>query len=158
MTVIKRYWYILLLLAVALIVNENLVQWALAVKVGGYTVVSGFRDAYEHYKVLGYLFFTAFRIAPYAFLGTILFVLSQSGERGYFFTVLFGGLAGILGFIVWGLWVSLRPFYTDEHVSSTTGIAFVFIPFYAAAAGSALAALASAVYTPFRLIQARRKA
>ncbi len=46
--------------------------------------------------------------------------------------------------ILWGSWVSLRPLYTDEHVSSTTAIAFIFIPMFAVATGALGAAVFAA--------------
>lgn len=148
---IKKYWYLFVLLPFALVINENVVQWALAVKVGGHTITDGFKDAFEYFTILGYLFFTAFRMVPYAGLAFILFILSQTKFKDYVFPVLIGGLIGILAMILWGSWMSLRPYYTDEHVSSTTAIAFVFIPMYAVPTGATGAIILAGLYTPIRL-------
>ena len=40
-----KHWYLPVLLLAALFVNENVVQWALAVRVGGHSLGSGFEDA-----------------------------------------------------------------------------------------------------------------
>ena len=158
MKTILRYWYLVVLLLAALVINENVVQWALAVRVGGYTVAAGFEDAFEYFTPFGYLFFTAFRLVPYVGLGIILVVLSETRLRDYCLPVFAGGLVGIVTIILWGLWMAQRPLYTDEHVSSTTAIAFLFIPVYAVPAGAVGAALLAAIYTPFRFLLKRKKA
>lgn len=155
MKTIRKYWYLLVLLLIALVVNENFVQWCLAVQVG-YTVAAGFEDAYEYFTLRGYLFFTAFRLVPYLGLGIILLALSKTSLKDYCLPVFAGGLVGILALIIWGSWMALRPLYTAEHVSSTTGIAFIFIPIYAVPTGIIGAALLAALYTPFRLLLKRK--
>jgi len=149
-------WYLITLALAALVVNENLVQWALAVRVGGYKLGAGFEDAFEFFTFTGYLFATAFRAAPYAALGGLVFVLSESRWRDFVAPVFAGGLVGILAMIVWGLWEAQRPYYTDEHVSSTTAIAFLFIPIFALFTGAAGALLLSLIYLPFRSLLLKR--
>ena len=131
---------------------ENVVQWALAVRIGGHTVAGGFRDAFEYFTILGYLFFTAFRLVPYVGLGIILVVLSKTKLKDYVLPVFVGGLVGILAMILWGAWMVQRPYYTDEHVSSTMAIAFLFIPVYAVPAGAIGAILFGGLYTPIRYV------
>ena len=157
MKIKKKYWYLVVLLLVGLIVNENTVQWALAIQVGGMSVGEGFKDAFEYFSIFGYLFFTAFRLIPYVGLGVALLILSKTKISDYSLAVFYGGLVGILTIIIWGSWESLRPIYTDEHVSSTTAIAFLFIPIYAVPGGLVGAVLFSVFYTPFRIIMKRRK-
>jgi hypothetical protein len=157
MKTILKYWYLVVLLLAALVINENVVQWALAVRVGGHTVAAGFEDAFEHFTPFGYLFVTAFRLVPYVGLGIILVVLSKTRLRDYCLPVFAGGLVGILTIILWGSWMAQRPYYTDEHVSSTTAIAFLFTPIYAVPAGAVGAALLAAIYTPFRFLLKRKK-
>lgn len=150
MNTIHKYWHLVVLLLAALIVNENLVQWVLAVRVGGHTVAAGFEDAFEYFTLFGYLFFTAFRLVPYVGLGIILIILSKTKQKDYALPVFVGGVIGILAMILWGFWMVQRPYYTDEHVSSTTAIAFLFIPIYAVPAGAIGAALLAGIYTPIR--------
>ena len=157
MKTILKYWYLVVLLLAALVINENVVQWALAMRVGGHTVAAGFEDAFEYFTPFGYLFFTAFRLVPYVGLGIILFVLSRTKLKDYCLPVFAGGLVGILAIILWGSWMAQRPYYTDEHVSSTTAIAFVFIPIYAVPAGAVGAVLLAAIYTPFRILMKRKE-
>lgn len=157
MKTILKYWYLGVLLLIALIINENIVQWSLAVQVGGYSVAAGFEDAFEYFTPVGYFFFTAFRVVPYIGLGIILVVFSKTSLKDYCLPVFAGGLIGILVMILWGSWVSLRPLYTDEHVSSTTAIAFIFIPIYAIPTGVIGATLLAVLYTPFRFLFKRRE-
>lgn len=141
-----------MLLFIGLSINENFVQWALAVQIGGHTFGSGFEDAFEYFSILGYLFLTAFRLIPYVGLGVVLNALSRTHLKDYVFPVFFGGVIGILSIILWGSWEAQRPFYTDEHVSSTTAIAFILIPIYAVPAGIVGAVLIAAIYTPLRFL------
>lgn len=157
MEVVKRYWYLAVLLLAALVINENVVQWALAIKVGGHSVTGGFEDAFEYFSVFGYLFLTAFRLVPYVGLGIILIILSKTKFRDYIPPVFIGGLVGILAMIIWGSWMAQRPYYTDEHVSSTTAITFLFIPMYAVATGAIGAIVFASLYTPFRYLIRKRK-
>jgi len=152
----RKYWYLIALVLPALIINENVVRWALAVRVGGHSVGSGLTDAFKSFSIPAYLLSSGLRLIPYACLGTILVTISETRYRDYVPSVLSGGLIGILAMIVWGLWMALRPFYTDEHVSSTTAIAFVIIPIYAVGTGAIGAVLSASLYTPFRYVIMRR--
>jgi hypothetical protein len=154
---ILKFWYLIVLLLVALLVNENLVQWVLALQVGGLSAAAGFEDTFEHFTLYGYLFLTAFRFVPYVGLGIILVILSKSRVKDYVLPVFVGGLIGILAMILWGSWVSIRPFYTDERARSTTAIAFLFIPVFAVLTGAVGAVLLAVLYTPFRFIFRRKK-
>ena len=155
--IMRKYWYLVVLLFAALVVNENLVQWVLATQVGGHTIGSGFEDAFKYFTILGYLFFTGFRLVPYVGLGIVLVILSRTKLKDYVLPVFIGGLVGILVIILWGSWMAQRPFYTVEHVSSTTAISFIFIPIYAVPAGAVGALLLAAIYTPFRFITKRKE-
>ena len=153
----NKYWPVIILAVPSLFINENVVQWALAVVVGRYTVVDGFKDAFEHFTIIGYIFSTAFRSIPYVLLGLVLNRISQTKLKDYFWPTFLGGLIGILTFIIWGLWMAMHPYYTDEHVSSTTAIAFVFIPMYALIPGAIVAFFFSGVYAPIRYLLTRKK-
>ena len=142
----------------ALIINEQVVQWVIAVRIGGYSVAGGFQHAFRCFSVFGYLFFTAFRLVPYAALGIIGWALSETRFKDYIPSVVVGGLVGVLAMIVWGSWMALLPIYTGAHVSSTTGISFIFIPIYAVPTGAIAALASAAVYTPFRHIFRKGKA
>lgn len=151
----SNYW--LPILFFALIVNENLIQWALAVSVGEHTIKSGFNNAFEYFTLLGYLFMTLFRLVPYISLALILSYLSRTGFKDYCFPVFIGGLIGILSFIIYGLWTSQHAYYTDEHVSSTTPISFLFIPIYAVPVGLLSAIVLAIIYTPVRYFILKHK-
>jgi len=124
----KYFWYTLCI--VALVVNENIVQWALAVIVANFSFINGFKDAFEYFSVGGYAFFTLFRLIPYAMLtGAVLIGMKRQSPAVNGFA--WGGLIGIVTMIVWGSWDAQRDYYTGEHVSSTTNIAFLVIPILA---------------------------
>ncbi len=78
MTARSQRTYLLLLVPIALFVNENLVQWVLAITVGGLGLIEGFGSAFGSFSIFGYLFFTAFRLVPYVGLGLVLAVLSRT--------------------------------------------------------------------------------
>ena len=67
------------------------------------------------------------------------------------------GGTGILSVYVSLSWMVLRPFYTPERVSSTTVLAFLFIPFYAIPAGGLGAVLFSALDVPVQLHRRRNQ-
>lgn len=101
----KYFWYTLAITALA--VNENIVQWALAVIVGNYSIINGFNDAFEYFSVEGYAFFTLFRLIPYSMLaGMVLIGLKRRSPAVAGFA--WGGLIGIVTMIVWGAWDTQR--------------------------------------------------
>ena len=128
----KYYWYVLIL--AALFINENVVKWVLAVVVGNYSVKEGYIDAFEYFSLGGYLFLTAFRSIPYFILWLAVksYVKRESSMTA---GIAWGGLIGILFMIVWGSWSAQHAYYTNEHVSSTSAIAFLLIPIYAIVTG-----------------------
>lgn len=128
----KKYYLVLLLCA--LLLNENLVEWAVAMVVGGHTFTSGFQRAFDCWSIGGYLFFTALRSIPYLGLGLALFAVSKI-NRDYFMAVFAGGFVGIVSILLLGSWEALRPGYAGERISSTTAIDFVILPILASAAG-----------------------
>lgn len=112
-----------------LLINENTVQWMLAVIVGKRSFAAGYGDAFEYFSVPGYLFFTGFRSIPYLALAG--FVRSIHSKKPHIVPgIAWGGLAGIVFAIIWGAWFAQYALYTDAHDSSTMAIAFIFIPFY----------------------------
>lgn len=128
----KYFWYALVL--AALLVNETMVQWALAIFVGKLGFVDGFKDAFKYFSVSGYLFFTAFRLIPYLVLASVVKSSLKKRSRTVS-SIAWGGLAGIVFALVMGAWYAQHAYYTDVHVSSTTAIAFIFIPLYAIVPG-----------------------
>ena len=142
--------YLVILALAAALINERVVQWSLAVRVGGYTLGDGFKDAFEYFTLGGYLFMTAFRLVPYVVLGSVVVVLSRSRWNDFVHPIFAGGVVGIIATIVWGLWTAQHAYYTEEHVSSTTAIAFLFIPLYAVVTGGVGSLLLACIYLPFR--------
>jgi len=54
----KAFWTTLFISFI--LINENFVQWWLAILIGKHTLISGFQDAYKYFTVTGYLFLVHF--------------------------------------------------------------------------------------------------
>lgn len=87
---------------------------------------------------------------PYVLLGLLLMFLERTRFSDYSAPVFVGGLIGILAMILVVAWGAQAPYYNDERGSSTTALAFLFVPAYAVPAGVIEAALAAVLYSPFR--------
>ena len=129
----KLFWYIFLISFV--FINENFVQWLLAIFFGHYSIVGGFNDAYKYITLEGYAFFGMFRLIPYALLGFLVMFLVKR-EKTISPYIAWSGLVGILSLSVWGYWDAQQALYTNAPVSSTTAIAFIFIPLYSIISGA----------------------
>jgi hypothetical protein len=126
------FWSVLIF--ATLFINENTVQWMLAIQVGNMSVADGFSSAFKYFTVPGYAFFTAFRLIPYLILASVV-KSSLKKERWTTMGIAWGGLLGVIFLIVLGSWDAQHAYYTDEHASSTTAISFLFIPIYAIVTG-----------------------
>ena len=155
MKLILKYWYLAVILMTALVIDSHLVQWALAVIVGGYSLGAGFEDAFEHFTLVGYLLLTAFRIVPFFGLGIILFALSKGGKKHYVLPVFIGGFLAVFGTTVWGYWETQHAYYTDEHVSSTTALGFLFTSYYACVIGAFGIGISFGLYALYRKLSQR---
>lgn len=129
----KPYWVVLWV--TALLLDHYLVQWVLAVQVGKLGIVEGFNDAYRYFTPGGWALLTAIRLVPYLILAWVV-RSSASKKRKATAGIAWGGYLGIVMMIVASYWAALHPMYTGDHVSSTTAIAFVIIPFYAIITGA----------------------
>lgn len=118
----------------AFFVNENLVQWALAIIVGHSNVLDGFKDAFKFFAFNSYVFFTSIRLIPYLLLGGIVLILVKN-QKAAAVGVSWGGLFGVSAMIIIGSWTSLHALYTGGHVFSTTALSFLVLPFFAIVTG-----------------------
>jgi hypothetical protein len=142
---LSAWWWVGVPVALALLVNEQAMLAIVAIVVGGRSVPEALRDAAGERALFAFLFFTPFRLVPYLLLVGICWWLSCGRGRRFLVPVLVGGCIGIVAFIVVASWQVLRPLYTDERVSSTAPLAFLFIPTCAAATGALGAALAAGI-------------
>lgn len=129
----KFFW--VLFWVTALLLDHYLVQWALALRVGNLGLLEGFNDAYRYFTPAGWVMLTAIRLLPYLVLAWVV-RLSARKQSKVTLGVAWGGYLGIVLMIASSYWAALHPMYTGEHVSSTTAIAFVIIPFYAIITGA----------------------
>lgn len=155
-TALKR-WYVVVLAVCALLINEYLVQWILAVAVGHHTLGSGLKDVVKDFSITSHATLTLLRVFPYAGLGAVLVAVSRTRFRDCVAPLFIGGFPGILFVTVWGYWAVFVEYYTGEHVSSTSSLVFVFAPLYAGLAGATGAVAAAILYTPFRFFLKRGK-
>lgn len=151
---ISAWWWLGVPVALALLVNEQVMLAIVAIVVGGRSLPEAIRDAAGDHPVSAFLFFTPFRLVPYLLLAGVCWWLSRGRGRRFVAAVLAGGCVGIVAFIVVASWQVLRPLYTNERVSSTAALAFLFIPSYATVTGALGAGLAAAI----RAILPRRPA
>jgi len=126
-------WHWFLPLFLGLIVTEDVVHFFVMLEAGSLGVGQAFVKIFEPFtwlSVFGYLFFTGFRIVPFALLAIITGLLGRK-IRGAFlvFTVL-GGLIGIFLFYLPATASVWWPLYVGPRMSSTAVLAFLFIPFY----------------------------
>lgn len=113
-----------------LLINETTVNWLLAVIVGGYDLQPGFERATQYSTLASFLFSTSFRIIPYLGLSAVaLFSSLKSSTIGKI--ALYCSLAAISLFHFWGYWGMQHSLFTDEHTSSTSALAIIFIPIHA---------------------------
>jgi hypothetical protein len=117
------------------IINMYSVQWLLAIIIGDLGVTEGARSAFKHFSMLGYLLLTSFKLIPYSLLLITTISFLKKGSV-YTNSVFYGGISGIILLYFVGAWLSLRPLYTTEHVSSTTAISFIITPFYCVFSGT----------------------
>ena len=158
MKTMAKYWYLVALVLIALVINEDVVACALAVRFGGQAVAAGFEDVPLHFRIVNYLFFTALRLVPYVCLGITLVILSRTTLKDYILPVFIGGLIGILGMVLWVSWMALRPYYTGEHGETTESVLLLlYIPFLAVPTGAIGAGVLAAVYSAIRYTRRRQR-
>jgi len=126
----RKFW--ILVVFIAIFINENFVKWLLAMFVGGLNPADGFIDAYKFFSMEGYLFFSIFRVIPYLLL---FFLVAFKIKGNTVVGIGWGGLLGIVLGMIFGFWDSQSAIYSAKQVSSTTAIAFLIIPFFSIITG-----------------------
>jgi hypothetical protein len=131
----SKFWVIAIILCLA--INESLMNWMLAVFVGNYNLIEGFERGFKFFSFKGYLLSLSFRIIPFIALAVVI-GLFKSILSKYISVISWCWLISIVFFMAFGYWDVQHSLYTSAHTSSTTPIAFMFIPIYAVAIGLAL--------------------
>lgn len=127
----RHLWFLFPIVVTAAVVTPELVRWVMEVMLGGATIAGGFTEVLKYTSLAGYAFFGVFRAVPYAALAALLVVVALNRTRPYVWPIFIGGYTATTWFIVTGFWGAQRAYYTGEHVSSTTALAFVFVPIFA---------------------------
>jgi hypothetical protein len=131
--------------AATLLTTPSLIESLMQMVLGGHGPVTALRLGFEYESLDGFAFFAAFRIVPFfAFALFAIFIgkVQPRLDARIPFWVATGTTAGVMLFASWDVY---RPLFTHEHMSSTSAIAFIFIPFFAAAIGAVLALIVSIV-------------
>ena len=133
------------LIASLFLVNEGTVQWALAIRIGNYSFVEGFTDALKYFSIVGFLFLTVLRAVPLLLLHSIVKRLLRKKFKQTWGAAI-GGFIGIWWCYIWMTWDSLLPLYTENRVSSTTTLIFLFIPIYSSITGAIGASVGFSIF------------
>ena len=134
----SKFWIIAIILC--LTVNESLMNWMLAVFVGNYGITEGFERGFRFFSFDGYLLSLSFRAIPFVALA-FLIAIGKNILSKHINTVSWCWLMSIVPFMAFGYWDVQHSSYTAAHTSSTTSIAYIFIPIYAVGVGFVLGAL-----------------
>ncbi|MFQ5511078.1 MAG: hypothetical protein ACE5EO_04450 [Candidatus Krumholzibacteriia bacterium] len=123
--------YYLIPIAIAL-VTPSLIIFCLEVFVGGGSPLAASADIARRQFAPGdnLFFLAALGFIPFAVLLALLKVASTRMPPRRVYALLAGGLAGILALMVTTHVMVWYPMYGPGHMSSTSVIAFLFIPFY----------------------------
>lgn len=126
-----RKAYFLLPIVVAL-VTPSLVIFCLEVFVGGISPIAAIRDIAHRQFASGHnlFFLAALGSIPFVVLIAILKVASTRLSPRRVSALLVGGLVGILALMVSTHIMVWYPMYGPGRMSSTSVLAFLFIPFY----------------------------
>ena len=127
---LRKNWYYFALILIALLLNEDTVHVIVAMAVGQLSLTDAIAEVYKYFSWSGYSLTLKFRLVPYIALSIVLLIIGRTKKRHLFNPAFVGGLLGILCFMLPSMWLVLRPLYTADHVSSTSPIAFLFIPIY----------------------------
>ncbi|MEE2000760.1 hypothetical protein QWY20_04790 [Alkalimonas sp. MEB108] len=124
-------WSFWLLMIIGFVfINENIVHWLLAIKVGGYSISDGYTAATRYFTWKSFLFSAYFRAIPYLILALVA-VKSRLRFTSQGKTAIWFALAALLVIHFLGYWGMQYALYTPDHISSTASLAVIFIPFHA---------------------------
>ncbi|NDW21958.1 hypothetical protein [Alteromonas hispanica] len=125
----KRIFWVFLILAF-LFVNEYLSKFLLAIFVGNLEFSQAVEQTFQYATAKSYLLSAGFRVIPFIALG--LFAAKSSvtnsiiGKVGIWIITLF-----TISFILYGYLGMQHSLFTDEHTSSTSALALIWIPIWA---------------------------
>ena len=146
------------LIVVVGLVTPSLVIFLLEITVGSIAPVESLRDIAHRQFAEGHnLFLLAIiGLIPFGILSVILRALTSTLTRARFCFFCVCGLVGILALMVPAHVSVWLPLYTDGPVSSTSAIAFIFIPFYCTISLGVGIAVASLISIPHWIRQAKK--
>lgn len=127
-----RYYYYSVA-GLALLINDRLIYWALAVIVRGDSLKDGFITTFDRYNFLAFFLLSIFRVIPYLIL--ISLVRLSLKKLDVTIGIAIGGLIGVLSTTIWGMWSIQDCYFTDVRCSSTQAVGFLILTFWAIVAG-----------------------
>jgi quinol-cytochrome oxidoreductase complex cytochrome b subunit len=124
----KTFWIVLILLF--LLVNEYLSKFLLAIFVGRLELLDAYERTFQYPSIDSYLFSASFRAIP--FLALSIFAAKSKASSSRAGRIMIWGLAFfIASFVFYGYWGMQHSLFTDEHTSSTSALAIIWIPIWA---------------------------
>lgn len=141
MKFIRKHWHWLLPLLPAVVVTERAAYLFAMMHYGDTSFESAFQVMLQNIRkdvqdggffpwIFGSLFFFAFRGVPFFLTSVVCFFAALRIRRHWLVGIIAGAWIGTLYFTIPAMMSVWRPLFTDERMSSTAVIAFVFIPFY----------------------------
>ena len=140
------WWYLAIALAATLLTEPNLTLWVMQMVLGHKAPATAFRLAFADATLGGFAFFAAFRIAPFLAFALVAYLLDRSRARVPHELGFLSALLACAATMIFASWDVFRPLFAHTHFSSTSGLAFLFIPFYAGLIGAVFAVLATGTH------------
>lgn len=140
------WWYLGVAIAATVLTEPNLTLWVMQMVLGHHPPASAFRLAFGDATLVGFLFFAAFRFAPFIAFGLVAYLLDRSRPRIAHQIGFLSALLACAATMVFANWDVFRPLFEHTHFSSTSAIAFLFIPIYAGLIGVVFALLATGTH------------
>ena len=124
----RIFWFTFVL--TFLLANEYLSKFLLAVFVGQLDFLQAVERTFQYSSFSSYLFSASFRTAPFIVLG--IFAAKSNVRFAKIGRFCIWSILSLMAlFILYGYWEMQHSLFTDEHTSSTSALAIIWIPIWA---------------------------
>lgn len=117
-----------------LLINVLTADIVLSIVVDGNGIVDGISEAFDEANFAGAILVSVFRAIPYLILFLFLVQNKLNKSHAGKFALWFA-LVGIAALQAYGFWNVQYVLHTDQRVSSTHAISYIFIPLYSILSG-----------------------
>ncbi|MBT0588195.1 hypothetical protein [Alteromonas oceanisediminis] len=146
------FWFFLLFLF--LLINEYLAKFMLAVLVGDLGFSDAYTKTFQYASLDSYLMSARYRALPYIALAA--FALKSNSTNSKVGRIVIWCIAlFITAFHFYGYWGMQHSLFTEEHTSSTSGLAVIWFPIWALLFSGIAYTLIFAVQKAYRMFQKR---